>query len=230
MIITVILKILLIIFLVIFAVIALIALILSINIRVIIKYDGEGLYARYNYLFYRKQIYPEPFPKDELSIEELKKMKKKLLKQSKPSKGEGQKTKKKKVAKKKPFEDILSLIKEVVYLLYYFLDKGLSYAKINIKKLDIVVATGDAAKTALTHTAVCQVLNALIERIEATEWDFRFGDMECRCDYLKESFSCNADIVIKIRLWHLLHAWLYSLTKYFNKININGGSTNGKQD
>ena len=175
-------------------------------------------------------VYPEPYPDDELSIKELKKMRKRLLKKSKVQKAQTKPVQKKKKKKKQTFNDIISLLKEVLYLLYYFLEKGIGYAKINIKELDIAVATGDAAKTALTHTAVCEMLNTLIDRIEATDWDFRYGNMECRCDYLSESFSCKANIVVKIRLWHLLRAWLYSLTKYFNSTLINGGSINGKQD
>ncbi|MBR5514948.1 MAG: hypothetical protein IKU52_01945 [Clostridia bacterium] len=205
-------------------------LLLAVDFKIFIRYDNEGLCAYVRYLFVKYQFYPEKPPKQEMSVKQLKKLRKKLHKKAKKSGEKKGISKKKAKKKKKGFSDILELVKEIADLVFKVLGKGIKYARFHIKKLDITVATQDAAITALTHTAVCNLLNSVIKKIELSGWKIKYGDMECRCDYFAEKFSCEADIVIKIRAGHLIYTVLYSLINYFKFKNENGGNINGKQD
>lgn len=198
------------------------------NVTVNIRYDKNGLYAAVRYLFVKYRFYPEKPPKQKMTVKDLKRKRKKLHKKGAKI---GEKKKSKKASGKKrtkSFDDILSLVKEISGIVFDILGKGVKYARIYIRNLDITVSTEDAAKTALAHTAVCNVINSMIKRIENAGWRIKYGNMECRCDYLSGKFSCETDIVIRVKVWHLIYTLLSSLIKYFKLTNINGGSTNGK--
>lgn len=199
-----------------------------VQLKFVIRYD-DGLYASLHVLGLRFRLYPEKPPKQKMSVKKLRKLRKKLLKKKENEgleKAIGKKSKK----KKKKFSDIAALVKEIAYLVTKISERLFKYLRFNIKKLDIVVATDDPAKTALTFGVVCSTLNQLIDRIESSDCRYKFGDMECRCDYLSNKFSCKADIVLKIRVWQALNVLLYSLTQYFKSDLNKGGIINGQQD
>lgn len=215
---------------IILCVLALFASLFFIRLRIDIKYD-EGLYAVLKILCFRFQLYPEKPPKQEMTLRELKRKRKKLLKKKKDKQGtEALKNKGKKKEKKKEFSDIVALVKEIKSILTAALEKTFKYMHIYVKELDVAVATTDPAKTALTYGVVCPLLNQMIRQIENSGCRYKFGRMECRCDFLAKNFSCKAHIILKIRVWQLLHVLIYSLMNYFKSDLYNGGNKNEQQD
>lgn len=215
---------------IILCVLALFASLFFIRLRIEIKYD-DGLYAVLRVLCFKLQLWPEKPPKQEMSVRELKKRRGKLLKGKRDrQQSEKLKKKSKKSKKKKSFSDIVSLVKEIKSILTAALEKTFNYMQIYIKELDVVVATSDPARTALTYGVVCPLLNQIIAQIEESGCKYRFGNMECRCDFLAKKFSCKAHIIMKIRVWQMLCVLIYSLINYFKSDLYNGGNKNEQQD
>ncbi len=75
---------------------------------------------------------------------------------------------------------------------------------LDIKKLDIVVGAGDAAKTAISYGIVCAAVEGLYA-VGKRSGKLKVGNkVFVGCDYLGESFRCEFDIVLKVRVFRLL--------------------------
>lgn len=202
------------------------------KLKININYDND-LSVVLRVLFFKFKLYPEKTPKKSMSYKELKKFSKRIKnKEEKRKLKQAYKNKKKENTqkKKKKFSDIVELVKEISSLAMLIIDRLFDYLRIKVKYLDVVVATGDPATTAISYAVVCSTLNILIARIENSNMHYSFNNMECRCDYLAAKSSCKADIEFKIRIWQALYVSLYSLVKYLSTKNNDGGSINGKQN
>lgn len=84
---------------------------------------------------------------------------------------------------------------------------GYILKKLVIKKfrLNVTVASDDAAQTALLYGGVCAVLYPVVGFLE-TVMDFREDNMKIICDYEASSPDLDFFAEIKIRVFHLLTA------------------------
>ena len=78
--------------------------------------------------------------------------------------------------------------------------------KIKIKKLNISVATGDAAKTAIMYGIVSQSVAYLLQFFDTVAKVKRARNCELNTisDFLSTKTKFEIDIVLSWRLWHIL--------------------------
>ena len=75
---------------------------------------------------------------------------------------------------------------------------------LDIRKLDIVVGGEDAAKTAISYGIVCGAVETLYA-VGSRCRKLKVGSkVFVACDYLGESFRCEFDMVLKVRVFRLL--------------------------
>lgn len=171
------------------------------RVRIYVKYDNEELYSYYRvFWFIKKQLYPDEPPERYISIKQLKKTRNKLHK----TKIKTEK-KQKKSTPTQVFGDVKDMVKELLSLIVIILKRFIGKVKIKVKRLDINVATGDAASTALSYTVVCNTLDVLIDILsDKDKVDCKFVSPNIGCDYVSEKFSAYVDILITIRIWQVI--------------------------
>ena len=110
---------------------------------------------------------------------------------------------------KENLETITALVKKL-----YTVTRG--KIKIHVKKMDIAVATGDAAKTAMLYGVVVQGVSYLLQFMETHFTHIRRepGDMRVRADYLSAKTHAEIDIIFSIRLCRALGIGLKMLSAY----------------
>ena len=95
--------------------------------------------------------------------------------------------------------------------------------KVIVKKfrLNIIVASDDAAQTALLYGGVCSVLYPVVGFLE-TVMDFKEDNMKIVCDYESAQPDLDFYAEIKIRVIHLLIAVfkiIPEITKFLKEVN-----------
>ncbi len=108
---------------------------------------------------------------------------------------------KKKRSLKQTVDWILRLINDVVFAVVRCFGKHL---RVDVAKLHVVVATGDAAKTAVTYGAVMQGAAYLLTLLSETmHFDYeKQADVSIWTDFLAEKSTVSADITFRLRIWH----------------------------
>jgi len=127
---------------IILCILAFFASLFFIRMTFVIKYD-DGLYAVLKILCFRFQLYPEKPPKQEMSVKELKKLRKRLNKKKRDKQTAETLKKKSTTQKKKTFSDVTALVDEIRAIVTEISGRLFKHLRIHIKKLDIVVAAGD---------------------------------------------------------------------------------------
>ncbi len=189
-------------------------LLLNTRVRIYVKYDNDELYSYYRvFWFIKKQLSPEAPPKRYISVKELKKTRSKLYKTK-------QKTDKKpkKSNPSQVFGDVKDMVKELLELIIIIFKRFIGKVKIKVRQLDINVATGDAASTALSYTAVCNTLDVLIDILsDKDKVNCKFISPNVGCDYMSDRFSAYVDILITIRIWQVIKGLFESVTEEIKK-------------
>lgn len=110
------------------------------------------------------------------------------------------------------------MVKELLDLIIIILKRFIGKVKIKVKQLDINVATGDAASTALSYTVVCNTLDVLIDILsDKDRVDCRFISPRVGCDYTSDRFSAYVDILISIRIWQVIKGLFESVMEEIKK-------------
>ena len=164
--------------------------VLGIPIRILPKRQKQVKVRRYNLRRMRR-------------VEEKRK-KKALAAQQKASekqrKKAQRKAEKKASAQSKPQTPrlILSLLK------IFFVRFG-HHLHIDITRLRLVIATDDAAKTAILWGAVCPTVAAILELLDrgTNLHTDRATDIDVAVDYLSDSITADICIAFTLRVWHL---------------------------
>lgn len=188
------------------SIIALVLLVLFSNVRIYVKYDKE-LYSYYRALLFLKgTIYPEKGPEKYISAKKIKKRRAKLHKQNRKRMSD------KKDSIGEVFTDVKDMITELIELIYIILKKFLGKVRIEVRNLDITVASDEASTTALSYAVVCDTLNVLVDMLSNTDRiNCKFYKLDCRCDYTKNSFEAEVDILIKIRIIQVIRVLFDSM-------------------
>lgn len=197
------------------------ALLLSTKVILRIKYENS-LVVYLRILFVKIQLYPSKkkekrYPHS-MSRRKAQKIKKSLLKKKKKKKPSKKQLEKEKEMKEKT--DILSMIKIIISFVKNFLRLFVRSVRIKSSKLQIVVASDDASKTALLYTAVSQSINLLFPLLEGIK-NFKKlpkgNNLSVRADFLASKPEIHADLTLYIRVGSALKALLFAAGRAFKK-------------
>lgn len=187
----------------------LIALILLVRAKVIITYN-EDLTVYLRVLFFKVRLVP---PGEKKHKRKRKKQKNKGALESTGTKSEN-KNKKDGVASK------LWALREV---LLYTIEKFLGKLHFKFVRLNIVVASSNAATTALLYGAATQGVSYLLEVLEnISNVDItKRSDISVRSDFLSEKSTLEGKIILYMSVAHLIYVGIHFLKKLFkSKIKV----------
>ena len=193
-------------------IIAVLAFILLLKFKLIIEYADEVcLTVRVLGIPFR--ILPRPTKTVRISRYGLRRMRKKeakrrlaMAKRARKKKEKDAQKKQHKAEEKSPSKTPLNeTINLVLSLVKIILSRFGRHLQIELARLRITVATGDAAKTAILWGAVCPAVAALLEVLDRITnlHTVRHCDIAVVPDYLAEQFSADIRIAFSLRVWHL---------------------------
>ena len=205
--------------------------ILSLKATVTVSYHDEvALSVRV--LFLKLRILPKKEKKGPHALSERKaqKIKEKLRQKQQKKADAKQKKKDKKAAKKevpkdnpkKSLSDILDMITLVRALLAKVIKTFFGHLRIDLVRIKIRVATGDAATTAIAYGAITQAVNLLFPILDGTKTVStpKARDIDIVADFVGEDIEADVKISFSLRVWHVFHvalAALFTLIKHFIK-------------
>ncbi len=206
----------------------LIVLTLKVSVRVKLRDDvslvlGIGIF--------KKKLFPSKEKTVRLSDYKIVRFRKNKDKQTEKGK---KKSKKKKSAKKaltgtegssgenKPERDILGLISKLLEVVKVFLSRFGHHLRINVKRVHIIVASKDAATTAVLYGAVCGAVQCLFEFLyNCIHLTLpKSEEMQVVPDFTSEKIKAEIDITFSFRLWQVFDILLRSAWTYI-KQNLN---------
>ena len=143
---------------VIISIVAVIAFLLSIKVTLKISYtDKLAVYLKI--LFIKIKLYPQKDKKTRYPKSMSKRKAKKIRDSLKTKKKKAKKVKKKESDEEKESTDMLSILFIVSSFVKNFIKRFTRAIRLKASKIKIIVATEDAAKTAITYAAVTQSIN-----------------------------------------------------------------------
>lgn len=163
-------------------------------------------------LFLKIKILPKKEKKKgprSMSAAKAKKIRRKLAKKEKIKK---EKKKQKAIQKqqkppkpKKSVSEILDLISMVRKVVAAVVKHFFKHLRVDVARLKIKIATGDAATTAVAYGAVTQAVNVLFPLLEPIK---NFGlpettELDIQPDFLSESSEMDLLISFSLRVWHV---------------------------
>ena len=190
---------------IIFGITALFWLVLSVPIKLDLTVSDNNLSFLLRIGLFRISLFPASPRKIRLRDYEKARMEKRKKKKQKkkPAKKDSaaKKSEKKKEKKKYSFSDIGALLRFAIRVLKILLAKFGQSLRIDLRELQIVVATEDAAQTALLFGAVSPAAAWLLSLSE-THKNFhirRGAPLSCRADFLAQKSSLSLHILFTIR-------------------------------
>lgn len=209
---------------IILAIVILIALLLSVKVVLRITYaDSLAIYLKI--LFVKIRLYPskkreKKYPHS-MSRRKAKKIKDSLYGKKKLSKKKKQKKDKKgKPDKEEEAPDLISIVSIVTSFVKSFLKVFAGSVRLKFSRLKIVVASEDAATTAITYGAVTQGINVLFPLLEGIKNVKKLPpkkELSVRADFLSDTPSVDIDVNIYIRVGGALKALLVAAARTFKK-------------
>lgn len=123
---------------------------------------------------------------------------------------------KSKAEEKRTFSDKLALVRGITRMASALIGRFFGYLHTDIRRLSISVATGDAAKTALSYAAVTGCCNALLTLLdEKSTLRFHRGcDVGVYADFLAESSEADIDIALSLSLRQALSVALHGFISF----------------
>ncbi len=204
--------------------------ILSLRAKITVVYDGE-VKLSVRVLCFTIKILPKkpkkkgPFSMSRKKAEKIraglrKKAEKKRLKAEQKKK---QKQEKKELKEKQPqtkkkklsiseILDLISMVKDVVATV---IKKFFGHLRIDLARMHVNVATGDAATTAIAYGVISEAafyLFELLKKVKGFELP-EVQDMSITADYLADSTTVDIKISFSLRVWHLFHVVFAALGK-----------------
>lgn len=180
-------------------------LLLLLKVKVKILLD-EKLYIYLKVLFIRIKLFPRP-----KKATKKKQKQKSTPKKEKSPKGTDDKS-------KLPLIDNIKIITDTAKLL---LKRFAKHLHIKIARIDIKIATGNAASTAIIYGIAAQSMAFLVEILNSiTNLDkLKNSYINIEPDYLNEKTQAKADIVFSIRVIGVLDMGIRSLFRYIKLTN-----------
>ncbi len=196
-------------------ILVLLFLLSMLSAHVVLEYR-ESVSLTLSVLFLNFRLFPKKKKKIRLSdyskkaIEKRKRREKRLAKKQKPKK---QASKSENKAEEKGIVERLGQIRDILIAL---LGKTFGHLSVSATRIRILVATGDAASTAILFGAVNGAVVFLMEALD------HFGslknkpkdELEIRPDYLAEKTTVDIRFVFSLRVWHILDILLQTFFTY----------------
>lgn len=177
----------------------------------------------------RKKRYPRSMSARKaarLKKRRLRKLQKKLQKKRQKEEEKDQERKdltsgKARKEKKTPGE-ILDVISLVCSLITKVVGKFFRHLRIKLARINIKIATGDAATTAVTYGAVTGTLNVVLPLLDSlkTVKAPKAKQINVWADFCSDETEIDICVSFSLRVWHLLHVGILALVeliKYFFK-------------
>ena len=110
----------------------------------------------------------------------------------------------------------------ILEILKMFFSRFSKHLRIKVARLHLVIATGDAANTAILYGAVCQAVNPIVLLLEKylNINKLEKADIDVRPDFVGESIQADVKISFSISVWQLADIGLRAL-KSFIKTKLN---------
>ncbi len=206
-------------------------LMLRVGVRVKLRDDtslwlGVGLF--------RIRLYPKREKKLKLSDYEIKKFRsrkareeakarkkaaKKAAKNAKKKKGTVEKESASTKTHAKEKRDVSELVDTVLEVVRVFVERFGHHLNIKLGRLCIIVASGDAATTAVLYGAVCGTVQCLLELLDNTV-NLKMPKSEeivVTTDFTTEKTRADVDITLSLRIWQILDVAIRSLWAYIKQ-------------
>ena len=199
---------------IILSLLAFIWLILMIPASLIIKYDTD-FSLKIKVLFITKYLIPKKRKLPGKNGYSARKYRKKLKalekKRQKAASGSGKKKKKNKKTEgekpesEKPKRDLRQTVELVTDLIRAMIVSFGKHLRIKAERLHIVVASPDAATTAVMYGAVSQSLSYLMELLNrVTNFRYRKEEFSLDVDFLSDKPTADVYFEFRLRGWHVL--------------------------
>ena len=137
-------------------------------------------------------------------------------KQKKKALAKKQKEDAKKEKKKKSISEVIADIKMITDISLAVIKKFFSHLQIKMTRIKMLVATDDAATTAIAYGAITQSLNILLPALESVKnfKGLKRADIDIRPDFLSDSPTVDIKISFSIRVWHIFDVAIAALVKF----------------
>ena len=186
---------------------ALILLFLFLKISLVIRYDG-GAVLDLKILFFKIRLFPEKEKKHRKnpwykrmaihtkSFLRIPSFRKKSKKEDKKESGD---------KKKADATSIIETIKLVCVIVKALLSKLAKHLRIKLARINIKLATGDAASTAVAYGALTQSINVLFPLLDQVKnFSLPKGkDIDIQPDFLSEESEIDLRLVFSLRIWQI---------------------------
>ncbi len=212
------------------AIIALIFMLFMMKVSVKAKVDGDMKLTLGVWIF-RISLYPAKEKRLKLSDYKIKNFRKKQAKLEEAKSAKKKKGKKKSTghkytdSKAKMIEaddsdnDITGLITKIIAVVKVFFDRFGHHLHIKVKRLVIIIASPDAAKTAVLYGTVCGAVQCLFELLENTV-HFKVpdgSDIRVEPDFTSEKTIAQIDITFSFRVYQIFDILIRSAIAYFKE-------------
>jgi len=216
------------------AIILLITLIMFIRAKIVLTYNGD-LSVTLKILFLKFDLHPRSLSEINVKDYTKKKIEKRRLKARKKAEKKALKKAKKeekkaagggKKKKKYTFSDILTLVSTVKEIVSALVGSFFGYLRVEVARLDIVVATNDAAKTAIVYGAVYQAVSyilAIFDKITTVKYE-KNSYVSVRADFLREKFYADINVTFSLRVGQLIKILIKTAYRYLKNKKTVGGS------
>ena len=183
--------------------------------------DEVVLYVRV--LFLKIPILPKKEPKKikGMSTSKAQRIRKKLEKKAQKKElaakeKEEAKIERKKSGKKKSYNEIVSIIQMVSDLAVTVIDRFAKHIRIRIARIKLVIASDDAATTAILYGTVSQSINLffpVLERVKNFP-KLKNADISVDCDFGSMEPQIDIKLGFSIRVWQVLHIAISALITF----------------
>ena len=140
--------------------------------------------------------------------------KKRLAAQEKAKKKAEHKLQKKKP--KKSVSEILDMLTMIRSIAAEVIRRFVKHLRIDVARLKLKIATGDAATTAIAYGAVTQSVNLLLPVLEQVK-NFRLPDvtdLDIQADFTAEESEADVELSFSLRVWHVFHVAFGALGRF----------------
>ncbi|MBR5263451.1 MAG: hypothetical protein IKV50_02025 [Clostridia bacterium] len=147
-----------------------------------------------------------------------KKKKKKPAKKQAPEKEEKKKETPKKYTETPALTAIITAFKDLVLGI---LGRFAKHLRLEMLRLRVLVASDDAAKTAMEYGAVCTAAGLVVTAAEALpRTNPKTVDVRIECDFLAETPEIDAEICLSIRIWRIVWMALFTAKPLMDALGL----------
>ena len=198
-------------------ILALVTIFLLLKVSFIIRYD-EGITLKLRVFFITITLYPEKKHRKNPWYKKMGAHVKSILKIPSfhlPQKGKKGKKDSTDDKNKASASSILETVQLVCIMVRELASKFAKHLRIKIAKINIKLATGDAAQTAIAYGALTQSINVLFPLLEGIK-NFSMPknrNINISPDFLSEESEIELKLVFSLRVWQILATALAILYK-----------------